>query len=409
MMKNVNNNILSLENQLLILSSNLLPSSSDFIQIDILIKKAIDWDKFVSQAIETFLAPIIYRNLKKLPANSIPNEAMQSLKNYQHQVLLHNIQLFKDCEELVSVLNKNAIDFIPLKGIFLAEVIYQNIALRHISDIDLLTKSDDVERCKNALLESGWSLLKVHQKSETVTTLVNSPHPYSFIKGNTIIELHKTIHSGLYSYHVEIADYWERSIASKYLNGEAYFLNPSDLIQHICLHLIKHLYSTVKLSAFRDLTAVINHYQAELNWDLLKNTSIKYKCFKEVQGILFLTKKYWNGNVPEIILLNYDKQTVAELEIIFLQFITGKKSDLNLAVEKRAVPTLNSIHHITGYKNKFRFLFSNFFPSKQFMINRYKIRFRFMVYFYYPLRAVIGLTKTIRFVFYKTITFLKNK
>jgi hypothetical protein len=51
------------------------------------------------------------------------------------------------------------IDVIVLKGAFLAELVYRNIGLRAIGDIDLLVKKEDLGKVKRVLIQLGYQAL----------------------------------------------------------------------------------------------------------------------------------------------------------------------------------------------------------------------------------------------------------
>ncbi len=364
------------------------------------IQKAVtrisNWDHFLDRAFETNLAPLVYKSLSGMENTGIPGVVLQTLKNYQRKIVIHNMQLYTELEQVGLLLNTAAIDFIPLKGMMLAEVVYQDISLRQISDIDLLVKGTQVERCKDLLIQAGWTCKEVVKLKETGSNLFNHAHPYKFIKGIAIIELHQHVHSGWSDYLINIDDYWDRAVSKPFLKGFASFLDPTDLLQHLCLHLYKHLQiDETKISSFYDIKLVIDHYRNIIDWEKFRKTSLNYGCHQQVLTVLFLTRTYWLADVPPAItecITTTEREQAKRLFLDRLRDPYGKKNE-----NARSIITIRQLSSAKGVGNKLTMLLSAAFPSKKFMIQRYQIRQPSLVYFYYLGRVYTGIRQLFLF------------
>ena len=363
------------------------------------IAKITDWDYFLKRSFETNLAPLIKRGFAKSSNLSIPEDVLQALKTYQQKIIVHNLQLYKALEDVGLALNKAAIDFIPLKGMMLAEIVYGDVGLRQTSDIDLLVKHEKVEACKDVLIHLGWTCKAVVWKNQDETN-VKKAHPYVFRKGNAVIELHQHIHNYGMTYTVDIREYWDRANSLNFLKGKAYFLYPADLLQHLCLHTYKHLKGKeIKISSFVDFAEVINYYKDLIHWEQLRLNSIRYGCLPEVQGILAIAKKYWDAAVPDDFLNDCVTDDLILTEELFLQKLHKPfVENFNIYAFKQRLKAGNG-------RNSLKTLYEDIFPSKKFMINRYAIKHSISVYFYYIYRWWIIFGKIIRFIGWKLKTF----
>ncbi|MCP4365035.1 MAG: nucleotidyltransferase family protein [Planctomycetes bacterium] len=80
---------------------------------------------------------------------------------------------------------------ILLKGAHLAQVVYSNIALRPMGDIDILVKKNDLPKAKELLLELGYTPIK---EVDIATACAYSQHISPMIKQNAPpVELHWTL------------------------------------------------------------------------------------------------------------------------------------------------------------------------------------------------------------------------
>lgn len=395
------------EDQLLVLiSKRRVLTATDQVKAIKLCSKIKDWDYFIEKAIETNLAPLAKRGFLQINFE-LPENVSKFLKQYQQKIILHNVQLYQAMEDVGKVLNQHEIDFLPLKGMMLGEVVYNDISLRQISDIDLLVRKTDVETCKKLLVESGWDCKQLLWKSEEETGLHHA-HPYKFSKGVAVIELHQHIHDQSVRYKIDIEEYWERSKRSFFLKDYASFLSPEDLLQHLCVHAYKHLRSTeIKISSFVDFSEVINFYGNEIDWDKLLSTSIQYDCLSEVQAILTISKKYWDANVPDSILRSYSNTDSDFIEQLFLARLNDPFGKRN--TEEYGVRIFGERWKANNQGNQIKNLLNDLFPSKKFMQYRYKITNSSLVYFYYPYRWWIILQNIILFIWWKLKLFLKKK
>ena len=132
------------EDKILLLVSELKPTGESISQINFLLQENINWKCFTEHSINNNLASIVYKNFSNLPLSKPPDIYFQKLKNYYFKTLSRNIKFYEEFNIIISAFKQNKIDVIPLKGIVLADLIYKDIGLRHMSDIDLLVKPDQI-------------------------------------------------------------------------------------------------------------------------------------------------------------------------------------------------------------------------------------------------------------------------
>ncbi len=353
-----------------------------------------DWKRFLRRAFETNLAPLAHACFRTHDTTGIPDHVLTGLRSYQRKIVAHNTLLYHALEQVVHLLNAAGIDFIPLKGMMLAEVVYGDIGLRQISDIDLLVRVRDVEACKDVLEEAGWSCRAlVSMSANQGDEFFKHAHPYLFRKGDLSLELHQHVHNGWMDYTIDIDDYWKRATVSPFLKGQAYLLYPSDLLQHLCIHFYKHLNGAqIKISTLFDIPAVINHYQNRIDWVHLRETSQQYSCWKQVQSTLHLANAYCGVHAPQTLLKSFPKRFQIRNSQMFRQRIANPYFR-----ETKGLAVLS----LSAAKRKYIFL--TIFPHKDYMINRYCPRYPSFFHLYYPIRFFRGLVLWLSFVRWKLL------
>ena len=98
--------------------------------------KADTWRAIVELAAAHRLAPYLYRRLKDMDAD-IPSPIEQRLRDAYLGALLANTRFYHRGWQVVAALSAAGIKSIPLKGAYLAPVIYGDPAVRASVDFDV--------------------------------------------------------------------------------------------------------------------------------------------------------------------------------------------------------------------------------------------------------------------------------
>ncbi len=376
----------------------------DFVEI---IEKINDWTFFLQRAFETNLAPLVLARFDRLRPGLLPLEVMKALKSYRHRILMHNLHLYRELEQIGLLFDQEGIDFIPLKGMMLAEVVYKNPGLRQISDMDLLVRVEKIEDCKNLLVRSGWDckeILGMNRKGEDLFLVA---HPYLLSKGKVNIELHQHIHNGHAGYKVPIEHYWNRAKAFPFLKSKAMFLAPEDLLQHLALHLYKHLENgQMKACSYYDIALVMDHYRHSLCWITLKGNSLNYGCWTQVHTILLLVHKFWGAHIPDDYLTGFETRRFSILEDRFAQRFCDPYNIRNNHLKNGSIAQLVRLE---SNRQRWEWFWRNLFPSSQFIVRRYKVSAGWKAYLYYPYHWAGGMGQLSQLIWRWLIEFAKKR
>ncbi|MCF8256630.1 MAG: nucleotidyltransferase family protein [Flavobacteriales bacterium] len=341
-------------------------------EVAALIPQITDWDRFAQRAITTHLAPLLFRTLSEWKGNGVPAETISTFQSCYNKVLVTNIRMYALFSEIVQAWNAAGIEVIPLKGMYLAEAVYGDIGLRHLSDMDLLVKEEDVERCVEVAQNSGWEVARFEHYSEEFALNFRSAHPVKFIKAGAAIELHIHVHSRGTSYHVAIDEYWEYSRRSVLDGCDIRAIHTIHLVQHLCIHLYKHLIAAEwKTSSFCDVREVLISGFTEQDWHVLQLSSLRFNVWDEVQTVLWLGWNYWVIDVPPHLLADFGDAKVQQANALFLPFFKLGHIDESTRLERSWDKVLERMGAMEGPVAKSRYLIGYLFPSDDYMKQRY--------------------------------------
>ena len=112
-----------------------------------------EWIALIEMATWHGVAPLLYQRLKAPPlAGCVPDGVRERLRGLYLNTAACNMRLYEELRPLLLALRAAGIPVIVLKGAYLAEQVYRNIALRPMGDIDLLVPA--------SLAREAWRVIK---------------------------------------------------------------------------------------------------------------------------------------------------------------------------------------------------------------------------------------------------------
>ncbi len=127
-------------------------------QVDWAALRPDQWQTLGILAQEHGVAPLAYRCFESQgwPVGT-PAEFRQALLDACYQSAAQNAALFSELELVAGTLDQAGIPVVLLKGAHLAAVLYADISLRPMHDLDLLVHEAALERAQSVLAELGYT------------------------------------------------------------------------------------------------------------------------------------------------------------------------------------------------------------------------------------------------------------
>ncbi len=344
------------------------------------------WKRLGDCATEHRVVPLLYQRLMAA-GDGIQTEASRSsleyMSAYSRQVSKNNLLFYGELRKLLSALDEKNIPVILLKGIYLAEHVYENRGLREMNDMDLLFKKEHLEIVYQLLTEMGYQPIShVYMNDINQIIQINKHLPRLIKKDVAGIEIHWNITKPGRSYHIEPDGIIQRASPINKAGVNALSLTAEDLLLHLCLHTSYQHNFAFGLRPFCDLKTVIDRFD-KLDWDEVCSRSAEYGWRRGVLLSLVIAKDFLGADVPEDIIkrLHADDSIPALVETARRQILT-KKEDSKAA--GNAVITFASAEGLTG---KTSAVIKRLFISKDQMIAKYPIRPGSpMIYLWYLVR-----------------------
>ena len=379
--------MLSPASQLILSSAKLEPSVSELERLNDLIPQIENWDGLVAEIIARQTAPLFFKKLPLLTnRNLIPAEATAKLQQAYYRSLSRGMVLYSTFEKVAEAFCIAGIQVVVLKGIYLSEWLYGDIALRQFSDMDLLVKKEDALQCLSILKNLGFK-----PSDAAVTEFISSQseivHYAPMVLNNISVEVHIKLHRQSKHYDIKIDAFLSNAEKLLLRNKPVYGLELHDLLIHLCVHLDKHFRGGhVQFTSFNDIVNLLEKFKNEIDWTLLGQRSDYHACEQTVFKFLVLIHKFYNAALPEAILSKYGALLSKEDEDLFIEYLNG------VSVQQYHVDFhWQNIRRIKGLAGKMHYMLDLIFPPRKFMLQKYGIQQPAFFWLWYPYRYYVGL------------------
>lgn len=208
-----------------------------------------NWEKAFSFAQKNGVAPYLYFKIVQINCQ-VPTDLNNALKKAYLTSLLRNTHITNTWKQLKQLIDSPVI---PLKGIFLARHIYPDIALRPMSDIDILLSP---HHAKNL-----FEQLNTNPANESNYRSTDHHLP-GILFNNTLLEIHQSLFPDELKINLYNDDIWKST--QQYQNELN--MSPHLNLIYLCLHIHYTMKrGGIRLSWFLDLVLLTqsDYFKAE--------------------------------------------------------------------------------------------------------------------------------------------------
>jgi hypothetical protein len=178
-----------------------------------------------------------------------------------------------ELERILATLNRDQIPAIALKGAALNRLVYGDLGLRPVGDVDLLIEEKHLGRARRLIDELGYS--QNESSSDESGNLDNYHYCPRLLSpdGSIEIELHRHLVRRSSALHFDVDELWSQAREREVGGHSVWILGPVDLISHLCLKFVvdrslrQHSYAALRQLA--DIAETIDFYAEELDWPVL--------------------------------------------------------------------------------------------------------------------------------------------
>jgi hypothetical protein len=322
---------------------------------------------------------LLYRQLKTLGlTDQVPPGILQTLRIDYLNEANRNMQIYRELGNILSVLHRENIPVIPLKGAYLAEHVYSNVADRLMRDVDLLVRQEDLWGVEEILTEMSY--LRFHPgKGEEGNRHVEYGHTQLGLK----VEIHCDLVEESLGLRMDLQSLWNRTKPATVAGVGVAAMSPEDLLLYLCIHASDHVFE-MGLRLVCDITETLRHNQMEINWEWIQQRAHMWRVNNCVYVSLWLAKKLLDAPISENWLDSLKSQESDQ------RYLTLAENHLFASVEKPDRASQASREPIQAWSaksmlDKLAIIFKRIFPPRQVMAMKYHVHPNSLrIFLYYP-------------------------
>lgn len=361
------------------------PSARQVETANALLAQITDHKAFSDSVVRLGIAPLLYHNRQKY---QLTPTLLQTVTAAYHQTLARSMRLAAAFQELATACTAQYIAILPLKGIYVSDVLYQNLGLRLMSDIDILVKPEEAQACMAVLRNLGYLC---HQNFEAVEN-TEVIHYDPFVRAGVMVEIHIKFHRRIEKYDLAPTLVWQHSVEATVHGCPVQIMDAYDTLIFCCLHLDRHFNNKgVQFTGYADIVNLLATTPASFSFAELEKRCQLYQCSTQVFKHILMAQKHLHANVPSTVVERYAHTLRTPDEQRFIHFLQG-----NNAFDTGMPRHLSNIIYVKGFSNKVKYIVNSIFPPVSFIRTKYKLQPNQSVGWYYLHRwfnGLIGLLK----------------
>ena len=331
---------------------------------ELILTDSIDWEPLSRQALFLGLGPLLYDALRRSGLETVPSTVENNLRQAYYDTASLNLLAMNDLAIAVRALTSAGVPTIVLKGAALVQVLYENLALRPMVDVDLLVSFDSLPPAMEALAALGYIDRQPFPFKDQSGWCWNEIMLVKPGTGDTILELHwHLLDNPYYAQRIPTGDYlFPRSLPLQIGTETARMLAPEDQLLHLCIHnLFHHLGQLHRTGA--DVAFLLTKFGDQIDWDKLLSLAVESQMILAFESTLRQAANQWYAPVPENVLSELSALQPRVRERFFLRC---QRSEF--------LKVLRTFVTLPGIGLRAQFAIGQLFPERAYMKWRYGTR-----------------------------------
>lgn len=224
------------------------------------------WQDLLEGAARQGVAPLLHVRLLEWGAQvDVPAGLRSGLSELYTQSLVAGLRTQAELRACLLALRSAGIPVMVLKGAYLAEAVYGQVALRPMGDIDLLVPEPSLAAAERALIELGYG---PDQRPPIATQRAQLHHLLPLTRaGHLPVEIHWTVGDRSRAFSLDIQRFWDCAVPAHIAGVDVLAMHPHDLLYYLCLHASHQHAFELKLKHMCDIAACVARFDHAMEWD----------------------------------------------------------------------------------------------------------------------------------------------
>jgi hypothetical protein len=256
------------------------------------------WIEMLDLARRHGVAPLLHRALQARGWNvEVPGSSRFRLDEDRRATALDNLRNYGEFRRIARALHDRNIPVMPLKGLHLAELVYGDIGLRPMSDLDILVPVSQLRHVITTVHGLGYG--SGTEVSDTADAMLDTKCDIELAHRRTggMLEVHWSLGEPPGRYVGLLAEVWRRAVPATVGDADALVMAPEFLLLHVCAHLSCHHVFALNLRALCDIAEIVRKHPA-IDWAVVVDHSRHCGWGRGVAAALRLAGDHLGVPVP---------------------------------------------------------------------------------------------------------------
>jgi hypothetical protein len=256
------------------------------------------WNDTLALAQQHGVAPLLHRALQSGGVLAgFPNHVRARLDEDRRATALDNLRIYGQFQRAARALRERGVPVIALKGLHLAELVYRDISLRPMSDLDILVPRSQVERAVAILhgLDYGYADDLSGAAGAMLDIKCNIGFAHREI--DVWLELHWSLNEPPARYAAAVDAVWHSAVPARLGDADALVMSPEFLLLHVCAHLACNHTFAFGLRALCDIAEIVRQHPA-LDWTVVVDHGRRHGWSRGIVAALRLASDHLGVAMP---------------------------------------------------------------------------------------------------------------
>lgn len=260
----------------------------------------VDWTDLIEFSRRHGVAPMIADTLRQIAPAGMDAAGHTLLGDARRATALENLRHYAEYGRIAQAFRRSGIPLMALKGLHLAELVYDDIGRRPMVDMDILVPPDRVAQAMSALRDLDYGTEA--DGGAAATTLANDKCNTGLThRANGVyVELHWALSEPSDGYAAPMEDIWRSARPGRLGDTDTLVMAPEFLLLHVSAHLACNHGFAFALRGLCDVAAIT--HSLEIDWDLFCRLAGEHGWRRGVAAVLRLAVEQLDAEVPASVL-----------------------------------------------------------------------------------------------------------
>lgn len=283
-------------------------SGQDKLKASRLLDSGVNFAAFKQSLDKHRVLPCAYINIRDHFKNDFPEQLINNLHTQYLLNVKKNKLFLKTIFTIFNSFKVAGIPVVSIKGIPLAQALYEDLAKRHFHDIDILIRPCDLNRANELLNQSGFRCeILEYLPAHLLSTFLNKQKDLVYVNSaGVVLELHLRVAN----IPTKLSIAFEEQLFTIHQNRVLY---QPEAFLYLCWHGMNMFYHRIKWLC--DLAIMID--TMDMDWDNMYATARRLDCLRELTISLVLAHLLFDTALPSQAARYYAEDRVCRWLLIF--------------------------------------------------------------------------------------------